>query len=177
MAYMANYLSSTNANVSRRIMKQTDNAIYEELDIELKDTITIVVEDNAQIRPDQRCAYLYALDLKNAVFGVQKITQEKEKYYYEITLKKGTVMNDFKNKLFDKDRPPKIGGHLLNHKTTRTMKNRNTRSIIKVLIFEAPFQLPDEYIYNVLSQYGELHSEVIQHHMYAGTDIYNGSDR
>ena len=56
------------------------------------------------------------------------------------------------------------------------MKDRNTRSIIKVLIFEAPFQLPDEYIYNVLSQYGELHSEVIQHHMHAGTDIYNGSD-
>ena len=130
MAYMANYLSSTNANVSRRIMKQTDNAIYEELDIELKDTITIEVEDNVQIRPDQRFAYLYALDLKNAVFGVQKITQEKEKYYYEITLKKGTVMNDFKNKFFDKDWPPKIGGHLLKLKTTRTMKKIETPDLL-----------------------------------------------
>ena len=54
------------------------------------------------------------------------------------------------------------------------MKDRNNRSIIKVLIFEAQFQLPAECTYNVLSQYGELHSEVIQHHMHAGTDIYNG---
>ena len=67
MDYMDNYISSTNANVSRRIIKQTDNAIYEELDIELNDTITIEVEDNAQIRPDQLFAYLYALDLKDAI--------------------------------------------------------------------------------------------------------------
>ena len=157
MTYMANYLSPTNANLSRRIIKQTDNAIYEELDIELNDTITTEVEDNAQIRPDQLFAYLYALDLKDAVFGVQRITQEKEKYYYEITLKKGAVMNDFKNKLFDKGQPPKINGHLLKLKTTRTMKDRNTRSIIEVLIFEAPFQLPDEYIYNTLGGYTAPH--------------------
>ena len=167
---LADYISST--TVSRRIINSTDSAIYEELTITLKDSITIETEDNAAITPDQLFAFLYALDLQQDVFGIQRLNHEKDKYCYEITLKTGVIVTDFKNKLFLQ--PPKIDGHLLKLRETRKMKDRNTKQITKVLIFEAPFQLPDEYIYNVLSQFGELYSDNISHHMYAGTDIYNG---
>ena len=54
------------------------------------------------------------------------------------------------------------------------MKDKTIKEVTKVLPFEAPFQLPDEYKYNVLSQYGELFSNEITHYKYRGTDIYNG---
>ena len=70
---LADYISST--TVSRRIINSTDTAIYEELTITLKDSITIETEDNAAITPDQLFAFLYALDLQQDVFGIQRLCE------------------------------------------------------------------------------------------------------
>ena len=97
----------------------------------------------------------------------------KKIFQYEITLKKEVNPEDFKKQFLSPD-PPQIEGKKLSIIESRCMKDRTIKEVTKVLLFEAPIQLPDEYIYNVLSQYGDLYSNEVTHYKYRGTDIYNG---
>ena len=103
---------------------------------------------------------------------MQRLTFEKSLYRYEITLKTRVDPADFIRKFFAQ--PAMIGDKQISLVTTRKIKDRIRNPITKVLLFEAPFQMPDEYILQIMNQFGDLQSNVIQHHKYRGTDIYNG---
>ena len=169
-ALMAEYVSAT--TYSSRILSSNDKSIYTEVEIDLRDSITVKVDDNQQIQPDELFALLRSLNLINDVFGVQKLTFENNLHRYEINLKTGVEPKDFITKFFAQ--PAMIGEKQLSSVTTRKMKDRIRNPITKVLLFEAPFQMPDEYILKTMKLFGNLQSNVIQHQKYRGTDIYNG---
>ena len=167
---MAEYMSAS--TYSSRILSSNDTSIYTEVEIDLRDSITVKVDDNQQIQPNELFALLRSLNLINDVFGVQRLTFENNLDHYEITLKTGIDPADFIRKFFAQ--PVMIGEKQLSLVTTRKMKDRIRNPITKVLSFEAPFQMPDEYIVQTMNQFGNLQSNVIQHHKYKGSDIYNG---
>ena len=86
-ALMAEYMSAT--TYSSRILSSNDKSIYTEVEIDLRDSITVKVNDNQQIQPDELFALLKSLNLINDVFGVQRLSFENNLYSYEITLKTG----------------------------------------------------------------------------------------
>ena len=99
--YMAEYLSST--RVERRILNTTDSQVYEELEVELKENLTVTIQDNHPVRPDQLFAYFQALNLKHQCFGIQRINITNKIFQYEITLKKDVNLEDFKKVFLSPD--------------------------------------------------------------------------
>ena len=166
---MVEYMSAT--TYSSRILSSNDKSIYTEVEIDLRDSITVKVNDNQQIQPDELYALLRSLNLINDVFGAQRPTFENNLYSYEITLKTGVDPKAFITKLFEQ--PAMIGEKQLSLVITRKMKDIIRNPITKVLLFEAPFQMSDEYILQTMNQFGDLQSNVIQQHKYRGTDFYN----
>ena len=154
-----------------RIISSTDNAIFQDIDIEIQDAITLKTEHEEQILTDQLFAYLRLINLMDNVYGIQRLMNHKEQLH-EITVKTGVDIHEFTYKLFEK--PLIIDGKTLRITEQRKMKDVIRNPITKVLIFEAPFPLKDQYILQKLSQYGDLQTNKINHHQYKGTDIFNG---
>ena len=105
------------------------------------------------------------------VYGIQILMNHKEQLH-EIKVKTGVDIHEFTHKLFEK--PLIIDGKTLRITEQRKMKDVIRNPITKVLIFEAPFPLKDQYILQKLSQYGDLQTNKISHHQYKGTDGFNG---
>ena len=147
------------------------NAIFQEVDIEINDAITLKTENEEQILTDQLFAYLRLINLMSSVYGIQRLMNNKEQLH-EITVKTGVDILEFTYKLFDK--PLVIDGKILRLTAQRKMKDIIRNSITKVLIFEAPFPLKDQYILQKLSEHGDIQTNKINHHQYKGTDIFNG---
>ena len=134
-SYMAEYLSAT--RVERRILNTTDSQVYEELEIKLKETLTVTIQDNLPVRPDQLFAYLQALNLKHQCFGIQRKNITNHIHQSEITLKIDVNLEEFK-KIFLSQDPPQCDGKRLSIVESRWMKDRTIKEVTKVLLFEAP---------------------------------------
>lgn len=65
-------------------------------------------------------------------------------------------------------------GVIIKCRENRELKDLVRNPVIKVTIFEAPFELQDRHILTKLSQYGDLTEQYIVHHQIRGTQIYNG---
>ena len=72
---------------------------------------------------------------------IQQLTVERNQIF-EITVKAGANINTFSQKLFEK--PMIIEGITLTLKSTRKLKEIVVNPTIKVVIYEAPFELKDE---------------------------------
>ena len=90
---MAEYMSAT--TYSSRILSSNDKSIYNEVEIDLRDSIAVKVDFNQQIQPDELFALLRSLNLINDVFSTQRLTFENNLDRYEITLKTEIDPADF----------------------------------------------------------------------------------
>ena len=112
----------SSATPGRRIITSTDNAIYQEVDIEINDAITIKTENKEQLLTDQLFAYLRLVILMGSVYGIQRLTNNKEQLH-EITVKTGVDIHEFSHKLFEK---PLI----IDRKTLRLTSQRKIKDVI-----------------------------------------------
>ena len=148
----------SSATPGGRIITSTDNSIFQEVDIEINDAITLKTENEEQILTDQLFAYLRLIKLMDNVYGIQRLMNNKEQLH-EIAVTTGVDIHEFTHKLFDK--PLVIDGKTLRITAQRKTKDVIRNPITKVLIFEAPFPLKEQYILQKLSQYGDLQTNKI----------------
>ena len=83
-----------------RIITSTDNAIFQEVDFEINDAITLKTENEEQILTDQLFAYLRLTKLMDNVYGIQRLMNHKEQLH-ENTVKIGVDIHEFTHKLFE----------------------------------------------------------------------------
>lgn len=146
------------------------NNQYTEIQIERTKTITLQTKDEF-IKTEELFTYLNNLDMINSIECIQRITI-KEQQFHEVTFKDDETRVIQECKLQQKDII--IDGKSLRLIPTRTMRDLVKKPIMKVLIFEAPYELADRHILQKMRQYGELSEPMVYHHQYRGSPVYNG---
>ena len=142
---------------------------FEEIELDRQDTISFQTQDEKKIDITSVFAYLENLMILEQVACIQTIERNQ---IFEITVKAGANIKAFSQKLFE--RPMILEGITLTLKSTRKLKEIVVNTTIKVVIYEAPFELKDEYLLRKLSQFGNLQKNQVFRHKYRGTEIYNG---
>ena len=144
---------------------------YEEVELDRRDTITLQTLDNQKITTNQLFAYIDNLQILDDVYQIYQMADTGSQLY-EITVKAGIDIFTFAHKLFEK--PIIIDGKTIRMTSTRKLKDIVLSPTIKVMIYEAPCELKDEYILRKLSQYGELQKNQVIRHKYRGFEILKG---
>ena len=144
---------------------------YEEVELDRRDTITLQTLDNQKITTNQLFAYIDNLQILDDVYQIYQMADTGSQLH-EITVKAGIDIFTFAHKLFDK--PIIIDGKTIRMTSTRKLKDTVLSLTIKVMIYEAPCELKDEYILRKLSQYGEQQKNQVIRHKYRGFEILNG---
>ena len=124
-----------------------------------------------EINTEQLNAYLQLLGLSDKIYQNQKLTVN-HKQIHEITLKQDVDKQDFKNTL--RKHPIIINEKKLTIVDNKPCKDLVRVPVIKVIIYEAPYELQDIHILAKLGNYGVLSSQTVFSHKHRGRDIYNG---
>ena len=157
---------STNNNSNVRQI----NSQIQEISIERTKTLTYGVED-LNLRAEEFLSYITTLKLAHHVACVQKFTVGN------LTMLEVTCATPFnKDQLQKKIFEARI---MFNNQPLKEYSNRELKAIqkvpvIKVMIFEAPFELDSYYIRQKLQYYGKLKDQEVYLHKYRGLEIYNG---
>ena len=160
---------TTTENTTTITNSNYTNGQYEEVEYPRRDTITIQTEGPVSI--DQIFTYFDNLSLLDQVPCIQKIPDQNP--IYEITVKQGNDAHLFQREAF-KNRPFKIGGHEIKLIQTKKLKDIIKSPMIRVQIYEAPYELQDRHILQKLAPFGVMARNELFSHKYRGTDIYNG---
>ena len=111
------------------------------------------------------------LDLLDKVECIQKLTFQNDQIH-EITTKttddRTTILNVLNQQSI------RIEDATLTITDNRTLRDLVKIPLIKVLIFEAPYELADQHISHKLMLYGELQEYMFYNHKYRETNVYNG---
>ena len=161
--------TSDNTNTTPIYNSNYTNGQYEEVEYPRRDTITIQTEGPVTI--DQIFTYFDNLSLLDQVACIQKIPDQNP--IYEITVKQGNDALLFQREVF-KNQPVKIGGHEIKLIQTKKLKDIIKSPMIRVQIYEAPYELQDRHILQKLAPFGVMARNELFSHKYRGTDIYNG---
>lgn len=148
-----------------------NNVTFKEVEVDRTRTLTLKTNDRKNIQTDKLFAYLSNLDVLDKIECIQKLTLQNDQIH-EITTKttqdRTIIMNLLKNQ------PIRIEDITLTITDNRTLRDVIKIPLIKVLIFEAPFELEDQHILHKLMLYGELQEYMIYNHKYRGTNVFNG---
>ena len=157
--------TSTNNNNARPI-----NSQIQEISIERTKTLTYGVEDT-NLRAEEFLSYITTLKLAHHVACVQKFSIGNLTML-EVTRQTPFNKDQLKKKIYD----TRI---TFNEKTLKEYSNRELKAlqkipVLKVMIFESPFELDNYHIRQKLSYYGKLKDQEVYQHKYQGLEIYNG---
>ena len=150
-------------------VRQINNQ-FQEISIERTKTLTYGVED-LNLRAEEFLSYITTLKLAHHVACIQKFTVGN------ITMLEVTCETPFnKDQLQKKIFEARI---MFNNQPLKEYSNRELKAIqkvpvIKVMIFEAPFELDSFYIRQKLQYYRKLKDQEVYRHKYRGLEIYNG---
>ena len=161
--------TSDNTNTTPIYNSNYTNGQYEEVEYPRRDTITIQTEGPVTI--DQIFTYFDNLSILDQVACIQKIPDQNP--IYEITVKQGNDALLFQREVF-KNQPVKIAGHEIKLIQTKKLKDIIKSPMIRVQIYEAPYELQDRHILQKLAPFGVMARNELFSHKYRGTDIYNG---
>ena len=162
------YIASNENNTTTITNYNYTNGQYKEVEYPRRDTITI--QPAGTISIDQIFTYFDNLNILDQVACIQKIPDQNP--LYEITVKQGHDAILFQREAFKQ--PFKIGGHDITLVQTKKLKDIIKSPIIRVQIYEAPYELQDRHILQKLAPYGIMARNELFSHKYRGTDIYNG---
>ena len=159
----------TNQNNSQYLGIPTGNN-FEEIELDRERTLTLETREG-EINTEHLHAYLQLLGLFDTIYQNQKLTVN-HKQIHEITLKEGVDKQEFKNTL--RKHPIIINEKELTIIDNKPYKDLVRVPVIKVIIYEAPYELQDKHILAKLGNYGVLSSQTVFSHKHRGTEIYNG---
>ena len=150
-------------------VRQINNQI-QEISIERTKTLTYGVED-LNLRAEEFLSYITTLKLAHHVACVQKFTVGNLTML-EVTCETPFNKDQLQKKIFE-------ARIMFNNQPLKEYSNRELKAIqkvpvIKVMIFEAPFELDSFYIRQKLQYYGKLKDQEVYRHKYRGLEIYNG---
>ena len=148
-----------------------NNVTFKEVDVDRTRTLTLKTNNRKNIPTDRIFAYLNNLDVLDKIDCIQKLTIQSDQIH-EITTKTTEDRTNILNIL--NQQPIRIEDTTLTVTDNRTLRDVIKIPLIKVLIFEAPFELEDQHILHKLMLYGELQEYMIYNHKYKGTNVFNG---
>ena len=143
---------------------------WEEISYPRPNTFGLKSVPNA-ITQDQLAVLLHTLGLVNWVAMIQRVNNV-DTSRLEISLKPMYNMDEFKRILLGTD--VQIEGNRIVLDDPRPLKDYIRTPITKVLIFEAPYELPDVHILAKLQAYGTLQTNQVYSHKIRGYEILNG---
>ena len=124
-----------------------------------------------KIDQNQLAIMLKTLGLADQVAMIQRVNYINTTRL-EVSLKSGYSISDMKRKINSSN--IEINGNQISVDEPRPYKDLIKTTITKVLIFEAPYELPDKYLLQKLAPYGHLHTNEVHSHKIRGFDILNG---
>ena len=163
------YIATNENNTTTITNSNYTNGQYKEVEYPRRDTNTI--QPAGTISIDQIFTYFDNLSILDQVACIQKIPDQNP--LYEITVKQGHDATLFQKEAFKKQ-PFKIGGHEITLVQTKKLKDIIKSPMIRVQIYEAPYELQDRHILQKLAPFGIMARNELFSHKYRGTDIYNG---
>ena len=156
-----------------RIMKEKNMqraSIWEEISYPRPNTFSIKSVPNT-ITQDQLAVLLQTLGLVNWVAMIQRVNNVNATRL-EISLKPMYKVDEFKRTFISTD--VQIKGNKLVLDDPIPLKDYVTTPITKVLIFKAPYEVPDVHILAKLQSYGTLQTNQVYSHKIRGFEILNG---
>ena len=148
------------------------NSQIQEVTIERTKTLTYGIEDNCySLRAEEFLAYITTLKLQHHIVCVQKFIVGN------LTMLVVTCQTPYnKDQLRQKIDEARItfNGQILKEYSNRELKALQKIPVIKVMIFEAPFELDNFHIRQKLSYYGKIKDQEVYQQKFKGLDIYNG---
>ena len=162
-------MGDNTTSTSTRTTKQINSQI-QEVTIERTRTLTYGIEDNT-LRAEEFLAYVTTLKLQHHIACIQKFIVGSLTML-EVTCQTPYNKDQLKEKIFEARIT--FNGQILKEYSNRDLKALQKIPVIKVMIFEAPFELDNFYIRQKLAFYGKLKDQEIYQHKFKGLDIYNG---
>ena len=133
---------NTNLNNTSQFLGLPTGNNFGEIEIDRERTLSLETREGG-INTEQLHAYLQLFGLYENIYQNQKITVN-HKQIHEITLKPDVDRQDFKNTL--RKHPIIINEKELTIVDNKPYKVLVSVPVIKVMIFEAPYELQDKYI-------------------------------
>ena len=146
------------------------NSQIQEVTIERTKTLTYGIEDN-NLRAEEFLAYITTLTFQHHVACVQKFIIGNLTML-EVTCQTPYNKDQIKQKI-DEARMT-FNGKILKEYSNRDLKALQKIPVIKVMIFEEPFELDNFHIRQKLPYYGKLKDQEFYQHKFRGLEIYNG---
>ena len=146
------------------------NSQIQGVTIERTKTLTYGIEDNS-LRAEEFLAYITTLKFQHHIACVQKFIVGT------LTMLEVTCQTPYnKDQLREKIHDARItfNGQTLKEYSNRDLKALQKIPVIKVMIFEAPFELDNFHIRQKLAYYGKIKDQEVYKHKFKGLDIYNG---
>ena len=170
-AVAANSNTIKEQNLSQEELPSKDARNYR-LQTEMLDrpyTVTFGCRDG-QIPTDVIIKYLEQSKILQDIKCINNISKSDKETVLEITFR------DFANLSADKIVTNKLRYQDLsfNQLDTRHLKDVKVQPLTRVMIYEAPYELENQPIYNKLRMYGEVSDQTIYIHKYKNTRILNG---
>ena len=147
------------------------NITFKEVEVDRTRTLTLKTSNRKNIPTDRLFAFLNNLDVLDKVECIQKLTIQNDQIH-EITTKTTDDRTTILNLL--NQQPIRIEEIILTVTDNRTLRDLVKIPLIKVLIFEAPYELEDQDILHKLMLYGDLQEYMVYNHKYRGTNVFNG---
>ena len=146
------------------------NSQIQEVTIERTKTLTYGIEDNT-VRAEEFLAYITTLKLQHHIACVQKFIVGSLTML-EVTCQTPYNKDQLREKIFEARIT--FNGQILKEYSNKDLKVLQKTPVIKVMIFEAPFELDNFHIRQKLAYYGKLKDQEVYQHKFKGLDIYNG---
>ena len=146
------------------------NSQIQEVTIERTRTLTYGIEDNT-VRAEEFLAYVTTLKLQHHIACIQKFIVGSLTML-EVTYQTPYNKDQLKEKIFEARIT--FNGQILKEYSNRDLKALQKIPVIKVMIFEAPFELDNFHIRQKLAFYGKLKDQEVYQHKFKGLDIHNG---
>ena len=146
------------------------NSQIQEVTIERTKTLTYGIEDNT-VRAEEFLAYITTLKLQHHIACVQKFIVGSLTML-EVTCQTPYNQDQLREKFFEARIT--FNGQILKEYSNRDLKALQKIPVIKVMIFEAPFELDNFHIRQKLAYNGKLKDQEVYQHKFKGLDIYNG---
>lgn len=163
--------NSEQQNLSQEELPPSDNRNYrlQTVVLDRPYTATFGCRDG-QIPLDAIMKYFEQIKIVNDIKCINNIAKNDKETVLEITFK------DFATQFADKIEETKMKYQNLNFTQldNRQLKDVKIQPLIRVMIYEAPYELENQHIYNKLRMYGEVADQLIYMHKYKDTGILNG---
>ena len=144
------------------------NVTFKGEEVDRTKTLTLKTSNGKNVPIDRLFAFLSNLDILDKVECIQKLTIQSDQIH-EITTKPTDDRTTILNVL--NQQPIRIEDTILTITDNRTLRDFVKIPLIKVLIFEAPYELADQHILHKLMLYGELQEYMVYNHKYRGTIV------